>query len=177
MLYELGQGVEQNYIHAVTWTEKAAKQGNAMAACNLAWYYTNDIVLEKDLSEAAIWFHKSGQKDHKQAQSRLVTIHKDGIGTNKSLTWATYWLLRYSLSDDRKKLTISLKDALDLLELIPNGIIAFSDFKDVSTIEFTKCPDEAKNKLYPVLIQMIQSKATFSRLIAFNGEFNIEVEL
>lgn len=177
VMYELGQGVKEDFRQAVMWTEKAARQGHAMAACNLAWYYTNDVVLEKDLSKAAIWFHMSGQKDHKKAQNRLVTIHKHGIGINKSLTWATYWLLRYSLSDDRRKLTISLKDSLDLLAVIPNAIIAFNDFKDVSTIEFIDCPDDAKDKVYPVLIEMIQSKATFAKLIAFEGEFIHEVEL
>jgi TPR repeat protein len=158
VIYELGKGVTQDYRQAVMWTEKAARQGDAMAACNLAWFYTNDVVLEKDLSQASVWFIKSGKDDYKPAQKRLIFIFKNGIGINKSLTWATYWLLRYSLSYDRSKLTISLKDSLELLKLIPNTIITFPEFNDVKVVEFTDCPPKAKRKVHQVLIELFNQR-------------------
>ena len=47
--YRNGEGVEQDYVEAVSWFRLAAEQGNAGAQDNLGYAYRNGEVLSKTM--------------------------------------------------------------------------------------------------------------------------------
>ncbi len=56
MMYDIGQGVAQNYHEAVKWYRLAARQGDTMAQYNLALMYDIGQGLSQDRAEAYVWF-------------------------------------------------------------------------------------------------------------------------
>ncbi len=54
-LYDLGEGVEKNYIEAAKWYKKAAEQGEVAAQYNLAIMYDTGEGVEQDIVQAYAW--------------------------------------------------------------------------------------------------------------------------
>jgi TPR repeat protein len=54
-MYNIGQGVPQDYAEAVNWYLKAAEQGNASAQTNLSFMYYNGWGVPQDYSVAHMW--------------------------------------------------------------------------------------------------------------------------
>jgi TPR repeat protein len=59
VLYEHGQGVEQDYKRARRWYEKAAACGDASAMYNLGLLYANGRGVEQDYEQARRWYEKA----------------------------------------------------------------------------------------------------------------------
>jgi hypothetical protein len=57
LMYEMGQGVPQNYAEAVKWYRKAAEQGFAEAQYNLGKMYYTGQGVPKDYVLAHMWFN------------------------------------------------------------------------------------------------------------------------
>jgi localization factor PodJL len=51
-MYEIGQGVKQNYTTAAQWYQKSADNGQVLAMCNLANLYCKGLGVGQDLSKA-----------------------------------------------------------------------------------------------------------------------------
>ena len=71
IIYEKGQGVEQNDKEAVKWFKMAAEQGLAIAQYNLGIMYFSGRGLSKNDRTAAIMFRKAAKKGHANAQNNL----------------------------------------------------------------------------------------------------------
>ena len=63
---------------------KAAKQGHAIAKCNLGSFYFNGDGVEKDLKKAAEWFEQAKQ-GHADAQYNLGVCYEHGGGVPQDL--------------------------------------------------------------------------------------------
>ena len=61
-MYELGQGVAQNYVEAANWYGKAAKQGLANAEYNLGSMYEKGAGFPIDTRRASLWYGKAALK-------------------------------------------------------------------------------------------------------------------
>lgn len=55
-MYADGQGVPQNYIHAATWTRRAAEQGDDRAQNNLGVMYEDGHGVPQDFVQAHMWY-------------------------------------------------------------------------------------------------------------------------
>jgi hypothetical protein len=55
LLYDMGQGVQQDPAQAADWYRKAAAQGYALAESNLGALYFNGQGVQQDYAETASW--------------------------------------------------------------------------------------------------------------------------
>jgi uncharacterized protein len=62
MMYDLEEGVEQNYTESARWYRKAAEQGLAPAQFNLGIKYENGEGVAQDSTEAATWYRKAADQ-------------------------------------------------------------------------------------------------------------------
>ena len=84
LLYEDGEGVEQDNEKAKYWFEQAAKNGHAGSMNNLAAVY----MLEGHSEKAVPWFQRSADLGYVEALYNLAMCYKDGKGVKKNLNKA-----------------------------------------------------------------------------------------
>ena len=72
--YYLGTGVEQNYIKAVEWYQKAIKEGDAFAMYRLGSCYKNGHGVAIDRKKAAYLFYKADLKGCSEAEKELDSL-------------------------------------------------------------------------------------------------------
>jgi TPR repeat protein len=58
-LYDVGQGVKQDYAQAMIWYRKAADQGDEVAQRNIGDLYANGHGVPTDEAQARIWYRKA----------------------------------------------------------------------------------------------------------------------
>jgi TPR repeat protein len=90
-MYELGQGVLQNYAAAVTWFRKAADQGNADAQDGLGLSYLYGQGVPQDFTEALTWYRKAAGQGHADAQNNLGNMYFNGQGVPQDYLQAHTW--------------------------------------------------------------------------------------
>ena len=76
VMYEDGEGVEQDYMQAVKWWKLGADQGDAGAQNNLGIMCENGLGVEQDYKEAVKWYRKAAAQGNKQAQKELNNLLK-----------------------------------------------------------------------------------------------------
>jgi TPR repeat protein len=77
-LYQVGQGVPQNYKEAVKWFRKAAIQGNDSAQYNLGVMYQKRQGVDQNYEKAFEWFSKAAIKGIDTAQFNLGLMYQKG---------------------------------------------------------------------------------------------------
>jgi uncharacterized protein len=90
-MFDLGQGVQQDYAQAAIWYSKAAAKGNANGQFNLGLMYFNGIGVPQDYSKAAKWLRKAADKGNANAQSDLGWIYQNGYGVPQDNVRALMW--------------------------------------------------------------------------------------
>ena len=91
VMYDNGQGVEQDYAEAVKWYRKAAMQGVASAQLNLGIMYANGQGVTKDEYEAVKWFRKAAEQGDASAQFNLGVMYDNGQGIEQDYAEAVKW--------------------------------------------------------------------------------------
>lgn len=81
----------KNYENAKINFEKAAKQGNVRAQYYLGYFYTNNLLQEKNQTLGVDWLTKSAEKGYAPAQSLLANYYIDGFCVNKNYSKAAYY--------------------------------------------------------------------------------------
>ena len=90
-LYLVGQEVDQNYMLARFWFEKAARQGEAMAQHNLAQCYFFGYGGSQDYNLARYWYEKAALQDEVNAQYHLAQLYASGQGGDQDYVLARFW--------------------------------------------------------------------------------------
>ena len=62
LMYDNGDGVEQNDAEAFRWYKKAAEQGHAIAQFNLGVMYDEGQGVNQDYAEAVRWYSKVAEQ-------------------------------------------------------------------------------------------------------------------
>ena len=102
--YYEGVGVEQDYVEAVKWFEKAAKEGDSDAQYFLGQcYILGRGVDEKNASEALSWFKKASDQNNDEAQFKIGLIYEYGDGVPQSDTEALEWYRKSIAQDEEDK--------------------------------------------------------------------------
>src|SRR5882724_3353519 len=91
-MYDLGQGVPQNFTEALKWYTRAANQGNAVARNNLGVMYLEGKGTPQNFAEAAKWIAMSANQGDAKAQMNLGFLYGDGNGVPRNPIYAIYWL-------------------------------------------------------------------------------------
>ncbi len=91
LLYEKGEGVQQNTPEALHWYEAAAAQGHAKAAYNLGVMYETGGGVPVDFAQAADWYALSAKGGYPPGQTNLGYLYETGEGLPKDFRTAAKW--------------------------------------------------------------------------------------
>jgi len=91
IMYNLGNGVPQDYQVAVKWYRLAAEQGNAQAQFNLGIMYNLGKGVPQDYQEAVKWFRLAAEQGDAHAQYNLGLMYLNGYGVLQSYEEAYAW--------------------------------------------------------------------------------------
>ena len=97
-MYELGEGVTQDYVKAAEWYEKSAEQGYGMAQVSLGTLYHQGKGVAQDLVKAHMWYNlaasklKDGKHKDRAVKNRdTITKHMNPVQTAKAKQMAEDW--------------------------------------------------------------------------------------
>ena len=100
LMYDLGQGVAQNYAEAVKWLRKAAEQGHPGAQLLLGLHCQNGDGIRQDYAEAVKWLRKAAEQGGAQAQYNLGVCYFRGHGVLQDYAEAVKWYRKAALQGD-----------------------------------------------------------------------------
>jgi TPR repeat protein len=96
MMYQKGEGVQQDSKQAVAWYRKAADQGMALAQCSLGVMYQQGEGVQQDYKQAAAWYRKAADQGMALAQWTLGDMYMIGHGVQQDFKQAALWLQKAS---------------------------------------------------------------------------------
>jgi hypothetical protein len=91
LMYDLGQGVAQDYAEAVKWLRKAAEQGHPGAQLLLGLHCQNGDGIRQDYAEAVKWLRKAAEQGGAAAQYSLGVCYDRGHGVTQDYAEAVKW--------------------------------------------------------------------------------------
>ena len=94
LLFELGEGREQDFKAAHEWYVRAAENGFARAQFRLGELYESGEAVEQDLVQARKWFAVAAQSRHPGANKRRKNIAKNM--TPREIALGDMWAREYS---------------------------------------------------------------------------------
>ena len=91
-MYELGQGVNKDFVEAFKWYRLAAEQGTAWAQVNLGFAYINGRGTEIDDKEATKWLRSAALQGTTRAQEVLGAMYNQGRGVPRDRKKVVEWI-------------------------------------------------------------------------------------
>ena len=76
LMYDIGQGVQQDYTQALSWYIKAAERGNAKAQNNLGFMYSEGKGVTQNYITAHMWFNISGMRGYQDGKKNRTFVEK-----------------------------------------------------------------------------------------------------
>jgi len=90
--YANGAGVEQDYVKAREWFEKAVNKGFAGAMVDLGRLYANGEGVAQDYAKAREWYEKGADKGEAIAMAKLGELYDKGQGVEQDYVKAREWI-------------------------------------------------------------------------------------
>jgi TPR repeat protein len=90
-MYNLGQGVPQNYAEGLKWLRHAADQGSAEGQFNLGVMYERGDGILQDYGEALKWYRLAADQGNAKGQFNLGVMYRDGKGVAKNYAETVKW--------------------------------------------------------------------------------------
>jgi len=100
LMYDVGHGVQQDYVAAAEWCRKAAEQNVVDAQYNLATMYDDGRGVAQDHAEAVTWYRAAAEQGYSSAQKNLGVKFGLGQGVPQSDIEAYIWSAIAALSGD-----------------------------------------------------------------------------
>lgn len=91
IMYDLGQGVPQDYAEAAKWYRKAAEQNLAEAQAQLGRLYHLGQGVPRNDAEAVKWFRKAADEGVAEALWALGLVYRRGFGVPQDYVQAHMW--------------------------------------------------------------------------------------
>ena len=167
LMYANGDGVPQNNVEALKWSQLAANQGVAQAQYNVGSMYDNGTGVLEDDTEALKWYRLAADQGIAEAQFNLGLMYANGEGVPQDEAEALKW---YQLAADqgdtdakKNKAIIETKNANAYYDL---GLI-YEDVANQGENIQTNKVDAVK--MYRLAAELGHTKAQFklSRKLAF----------
>ena len=153
-MYEMGLGVNKNYIEAVKYYRKAAAKGYAVAMFNLGEAYSSGTGVVQDKAQAADWYRKAASKGYKPAQDALDKLNKLKADNNSQVKQV-------------KKVNQVRPVRVQRLRLMRKGVVA----GDIVNIRSE--PDESSSDN---VVRKLKNKAVINVLAKNGGWYFIRTE-
>jgi TPR repeat protein len=90
-LYDHGRGVKRDNKKAMYWYRKAAEAGNTEAMNSLGVAYCSGEGVEQDNEEALHWFRKAAKEGNTDAMYNLGNAYRNGEGVEQDDIEAVHW--------------------------------------------------------------------------------------
>mgnify|MGYP003370406865 FL=1 len=84
LLYQEGDGVQQDPAEAFKWYKKSAELGNIHAQNNLGRMYFQGESVPQNSAEAFKWYKKAAENGNTQSQYNLGVMYRNGRGVEQS---------------------------------------------------------------------------------------------
>ena len=94
VLYDLGQGVEQDMGRALNYFAQSAKAGHASGMSNYARMLEQGRGIAPNPEEAARWFDQAAREGQAEAQYNLGMMYEQGRGVKQDVKAAAAWYSR-----------------------------------------------------------------------------------
>ena len=105
-MYDLGQGVPQDYFEAVKWYRKAATKGSAFAQTSLGLKYEKGEGVPQDYTEAMKWHRKATVQGLTTAEVNIGRLYLKGLGVLQNYAEAIKWYRKAANKGDGRALTL-----------------------------------------------------------------------
>lgn len=92
LLYDQGQGIEQDHTQAAKWYTRAADNGDDIAQANLAAMYFQGLGVEQSDQAAGSWYEQAARSGNALAQYNLAVLYEAGIGVAADPVQSYAWL-------------------------------------------------------------------------------------
>lgn len=90
-MYELGEGINQNFNAALSYYKQSAAKGNTNAICKLGNFYQLGQGVERNDSLAFIQYNKAANAGNPWGQRCVAICYYSGIGTKRDVGTANHW--------------------------------------------------------------------------------------
>jgi hypothetical protein len=90
-MYDLGEGVPQDYKAAFKWYTLAVEQGHAAAQYNLGYMYDLGEGVPQDYKAAVKWYRLAAKQGYANAQNNLGYMYDEGTGVPQDDKAAFKW--------------------------------------------------------------------------------------
>ena len=124
-MYAEGRGVEQDFVEAKAWFEKATAQNQPDGIYNLGLMYANGEGVTQDYAEAVKWYRIAADLGQSDAQNSLGLRYKKGEGVGQDYVQAYKWFalsLVHAARPADRAMAIANRDAV--AKLMTPGQIA-----------------------------------------------------
>lgn len=91
LLYDLGEGVEQDAVAALTWYRRAAEAGFVPAEFNLAVMHDSGVGTQRNPTQAALWYASAAAHGYARAEYNLAQLYEAGEGVPCNHDMAEAW--------------------------------------------------------------------------------------
>ncbi len=142
LAYYSGIGAQKNLNEAFYWYEKAAKQGDPVAAHYLARAYSKGLGTHRDSNQVIYWYREAALGTNAFARKKLVTLLRDKDSGSLERAEAYAWCLIGSEIDDKE-----LQKKLKILEEQEEAVTLSAG--KAKAIELKQAIDERTKALLP----------------------------
>lgn len=94
VMYQFGEGVEENFAKAAEWYQKAANNGNAAAMRALGAMYSRGEGVEQDAGQSAYWSLQAAKLGDVIAMHNIGYCYRHGEGVEQDYVAALAWYMR-----------------------------------------------------------------------------------
>jgi TPR repeat protein len=142
-MYDLGNGVPQDFKEAMKWYRLAAAQGDSQAQTNLGLMYVQGNGVPQDFAQAMKWFRLAAIQGFSPAQFDLGLLYEHGNGVPQDFVRAHMWFNLAAARGDAK----AVKRRDDLSKVMNKEQIAEAQAmaKRCASTNFMQC-DEASDQ-------------------------------
>ncbi|MGH6890003.1 MAG: hypothetical protein ACREHF_12550 [Rhizomicrobium sp.] len=112
-----GQGRPVNDAQGAKWLERAALQGQAVAAWRLGSMYEHGQGVPADAAKSVEWYTRAAKAGNRKAMHNLAVAYANGNGVGKDLAKAAQWFARAAalgLADSQYNLAVLYERGLGL---------------------------------------------------------------
>jgi len=99
--YYQGKYVQQDYVEAVKWYRKAAKQGHKESQGFLGYFYDQGLGMPMNIIEAIKWYRKAANQGDAISQHHLCFFYFRGQGVQNDKKQAADWCLKAAEQGNR----------------------------------------------------------------------------
>ncbi|MEM1371625.1 MAG: tetratricopeptide repeat protein, partial [Pseudomonadota bacterium] len=145
-----GKGTQQNFVEAINWYERSAKQGFAQSLYRLGTLYERGLGTQKDNAKAADYYRQAADRGNVKAMHNLAVLSASGSNASPDYTTAAQWFAKaadHGLNDSQFNLAVLFSNGLGVEKNLAEAYKFFALSARSGDAEAVKRRDELRGKL------------------------------